>query len=1018
MNFVSATSRRAGLLLSAVLMGFTASVVQAQLGEEVLDPEKQAEIRFIDGLQREGMSDWADKVIIDALRKWPDLKSLLKVRRVRGLIAQGRWDEVKSIIAAEANQDSADVWAMKLAMADGLYAFGRYAEARGIYESFFKRYPKGPTPELNGFFRDSAYKYAQMLLLLEQREEALKAYKRVKQAKLDDAVNRQLTSEMAELVLRMAGDEKDKSKRAAYIAEAKEMVDELMWARDVFFGKGVVMLAHMRMMSGDVAGAQTLIDKYKKQLVELDRNLKEESEREGVDFTRLSPMAQCRYLLAVMLQDEATRLMKVEGYDKAEVAALLSGRPDSNGKRKNGALQHLINVFYGYPQTPWAPDAGDRIDQVIEIINGLGGEVKFEIDPEKRKKVRQMQFANARATFNQGSWKKAAEQYLQVLNRYPHQVESVRALGDLVLCYLEQGAEEKLSAEAVLGHLAERFGSDPDLNSDAGNQMLRLASEFEQRKLTEARNMTYALYFDNYEAHPRAASTLFRFGERRYRQDDLEGALPYFERVAAEHTNAPAFFDAMNRMASIHETRSDPTNELKVLKLYVDRLKGRDNPGHELIAARFRQTQAYKRLGSALAKSAKNDEQMALATRTLWTAASHYQGIADELSEPNHPYGTGAEDVRRNLQLMEASYYGRAYALSRINQKVGESTVEQLKLQAVATYEDLVKRFPDSAGAPAALTQIGTIYSILKRSKDAEKAFGLLREKYPDSQEAKNVLFIWGMNLLELGLNNEAKEKFRMMLSEKGQYAPTQLQAAGQELLKVGEYDVALQAFDKVLASTQALPVVAPAMLGKAEALLAKARSNEANAPLYAQSAKVLDEYLTKFPLSGRTIQANLLAAQAFSETGAREPDENKRIGWFNKAVGAMRKVGSYETSDGGKARADVEVARLLSRKIDAEKAFGSPEKVDKVRGTAIAAYQQFVLIASIGEVDNEEILPHLETAMFEATQLLRDQKLWQHVFDNAELYAKVFPDGRFTPQMMSWRKGAEANGASKQPQD
>ncbi len=86
------------------------------------------------------------------------------------------------------------------------------------------------------------------------------------------------------------------------------------------------------------------------------------------------------------------------------------------------------------------------------------------------------------------------------------------------------------------------------------------------------------------------------------------------------------------------------------------------------------------------------------------------------------------------------------------------------------------------------------------------------------------------------------------------------------------------------------------------------------------------------------------------------------------------------------------------------------------MRGKAIAAYQSFVFDAEMGiEEDAEEILPYIEIAIFESTQLLMDQMLWQDVYNNAELYKRLFPGGRYAPQLSAWKLIAETNGAEKE---
>ena len=90
------------------------------------------------------------------------------------------------------------VGALTLAMADSYYAFGKYVEADKLYLDFFKKVDK-PSPALVSFYRDSAYKYAQMLLSLGKDKEGLEAYRRLFKVPLEENVERNVRADMAEL---------------------------------------------------------------------------------------------------------------------------------------------------------------------------------------------------------------------------------------------------------------------------------------------------------------------------------------------------------------------------------------------------------------------------------------------------------------------------------------------------------------------------------------------------------------------------------------------------------------------------------------------------------------------------------------------------------------------------------------------------------------------------------------------------------------------------------------------------
>ena len=287
-------------------------------------------------------------------------EAINEVRRITSFISKVEFDEVKAIIAKEPNQDSQDTWAMKLALADGYYAGSMYPEAEDIYAGFFKRYEAGPPPALKRFYLDSSYKYAQMLVLIGDKKGAARAYRLGLKGKPERHVERQLSSELAELLIKI-GIETDKpEERKKHFAEANKICDKILWVKDLWFGKAVVMKAHMMMVDGKTDAALKLIADYKSQLKSIDEALKEQSVG-GQDMTKLSPMAECRYVIGSMLQDEAEKLL--EGGKVAKATELLAGKEDLPG-----AIQHFVNVSIRYPTTLWAPDARRRASEVKRLL--------------------------------------------------------------------------------------------------------------------------------------------------------------------------------------------------------------------------------------------------------------------------------------------------------------------------------------------------------------------------------------------------------------------------------------------------------------------------------------------------------------------------------------------------------------------------------------------------------------------------------------------------------------------------
>ena len=93
--------------------------------------------------------------------------------------------------------------------------------------------------------------------------------------------------------------------------------------------------------------------------------------------------------------------------------------------------------------------------------------------------------------------------------------------------------------------------------------------------------------------------------------------------------------------------------------------------------------------------------------------------------------------------------------------------------EAVASYEELLKEYPDSKTAPEALTNIAAIYQnkLVKNISETEslveaaKFFRQIYDDYPESEFAPMGLFMAGFVLAnELNMYNEATENYNLFM--------------------------------------------------------------------------------------------------------------------------------------------------------------------------------------------------------------------------------------------------------------
>ncbi len=993
--------------LILAVAAFTTFTAYAQK-DAAREKELESGLRYVKGLQAYFFSDIADMVLKDLTVKFPEAKAKLAVLELQGELSRGKFDDVKARIAREPNQTSPETWAMKLALGDSYYAYGKYSEARGIYESFFKQYEKGVPESLGPFFNDSAYKYAQMLLNLKEREGALKMYKLLlgQKTKLPNHVERQCLAEMAEIALSLAEDTKDKAAQTAYLKEVNGWADKLLWQQDLWFGKAIVLKAHILMINRKPDAARKLVDDYMGTLTAIHQALVEQEKELGEPLTRVSPMAECRYLLAVMLQNEANRLMAAEGFSasnsekREEVLSLLLGAK-SGGKRKgDGAYNHFLNVFMLYPESNWAVDAGEHAEAVRTVLEDVfNGSVGVRVTPAQTVRVRKIQFRDARALFAQGQIDNARERLAQVLNSFPDCPEAVPALGDLARCYMQNVKEDpdaELYADTIIGHLAERFCSGRDTMQVAGDELIRLAEDWLQYGQAAKRLQTYDLFFRFYHNHSSCPVYLAMFGEKAYKDKDYVSALAYFERTANNYTNSPRAFDALNRIVTIHKELKDIANTIAAASNYVERLEARGKPTQELMRARYLLADAYKTLGLDILRSGTtNEADLARGEKAIKQAALSFDKLAATLENPPLTAQANDKEQEANQSLREASIFGKAFCLSQI--PGAPALRAKLRALAITAYESLVKDFPKSSSAPNALIQIGSLYTMEKQLDKAEAALSRLRKNYPDTEQAKYALPMLADNLMQLGMREEAIARYRDMFSADGaKYSDSDIFRAARALLDAKEYVLAREGIERVLSSTSTNSPKIHARFAECE-LLVKTKD-------FAAAIEKLKSFIADYPRYELMIDAKLLYCTAASEAGAQEKDGARRKELFDTAISAMKDVKKRRTTVIDKAQADIEIGRIMSRKARAEAEFGTPERAENFRGMAVISYQGF--IDSV-DLSNGELMPYVETAYYEATPLLIEGGFWDIIDKNADSYLATFPQGRYRTEFIAWKNQA-----------
>jgi len=1007
---------------TALAQGSGATLSEAQLTEEMY---------YINFLQNElRMPDIAGEVIADLKAKYPGDEALtvkIKVAEMQGLLSQGKFDEVQKVIDAIKDKKSVEYWALVLAKADSYYAFGRYDESSQLYQKFFTAFPTPPAA-LTTFFRDSAYRYAQMLILRGKKKEALKTYQLLSKIKLDENAQRAVWSDIAELNLQLAPLEKDPKVKSAMMKEADALASKLLWNQDVFFGKAIVFKAHCLLMQGKVAAAQQMVEDYMPQLKTIHDALREMDPDGTHGELRMSPMPQCRYMLATLLWNSVKEEMKKEKPDKDKITDLLLGERDATTRKRkgNGAYNHFLNVFLRFPESQWAVDCGNKTEEIAKFIKEqYGKSIRNNVTPEQIAKVRKMQFGNAQTVFRSGQYKNAIEELRVVLNKFPEVPEAVPALADLAFCYLDAPSDvaDPLMAEMVTGYLAERFCENSSLMKDAGDQLRRIAEHYGEMGDKLKRAEVYQIFLRNYPAHYAAGSTAWNFAETDFAASNYTAALSFYQTITEVYTNSTYYLPSINRIAQIYGEMGDVTNELSWLNTYVEKLKASDLPGHALVAGSFRLAEAQRQFGVMQKKELESgeglsDEEKAALQKAYLTslvkAAMGFNNVVKMLETPEK-YQQNDKEKQSNAELKENATF--LSAISRMLMSHPNADMQKkLRQGAIDAFEAYMKAYPQGKYASRVQMQIGTLHTVNQDVENAQKAFDKLARDYPNSDEAKNSVPMQAEALMEMGLKGEAVVKYRQMFAAGGNYSEGQFLKAGDALRGAREYDAANQAYDKVLAKTKEIALRARALIGKIECQIGLKK--------YADAHKSIDTFLKDKEL-GRTrqfIDANRLLVDVASEEGRVERNDQERVRLFNIAVKALQTVRAYGTPRGedgkpkavsewsdAERRADAELklksSEVVLDQLAAEKKLGLDDKVEETRGRAIVAFEGMLMSM---KKNDPAIAPVLEKVYYDCIPLVLEHKQNADAAEYCKEYLNLFPNGKYVTEVKTWLSQAQ----------
>jgi len=930
-----------GVALAFLLPALPAA---AEVSQEV-----DQEVRFVAGLMDLGFPDYANKVMERLLVKHPEAKAEAAGVKIRLLTASGKFDEAEGLIKG-LPLDSEEGLAMRLAFADACYAVGQMQRAKMHYNTFFAQYPKGPPEALRKFYGEAAYKFAQMLLYAQDLPGAVQSYRYVLLSKPEPDVERTVLTEMAELLLKL-GEKSSGDARKKYFEECKTIATKIQWGGvDVAFGKTVVMLAHIDSINGNQAAARKTITDYMTILQEIDNML-----RETPDGMRYSPMAQCRYMLAQMGEEEIRKLVEADA----------QGNRDKIIELARQTMSHYYTVLLKYPANSWSSVAGQRGDALATWLTERGFTVG-KLPMEKLAEVVDVLLKEARVLFQQQDYKGALGKYSAVLNTFPDIRGAVAALGDMVRSYIQ--LKDFYSADALAGYLCERYRrAADDLMEEAGNMVLAAAAEYDSVGDKTRAGVWNDDFFRWFPTHKRAAVVVFRQGEAKFREEKYAEALKAYETVMEKFPKERIFVDALSRAANCHMLTGAYSNAVPLLTQHIEIL----SPSPQQIASRLKLADALRQTGATI------------------PALNEYSRIVKALTEEAEKYGPTPDDQARNKKTLEVAQFWRAFSYSRLKEPAEQLPVYQGK--ALEGFAAFLKDFPKSDLAAPALSAMGTIYFLQGKPEEAEKAYSRLAREFPDSEQAKNVTFAMARSLMDIGQMDKAVVVFEKMLADAAKFTPGQfLQAAGV-IHDARQYEAAAKFYRQAAKAVDQRSIWEPAMVGLGNALAAV---ND-----WPGVVKTMDDLLAKYPNSGFTVEANFLLSRAHAEVAAKEVDAAKKAIAFNKAAAAVNQARKFIREAGLRARADYETAKL--------------QLLEGKKIEAMASYVRIILLQDPGD---GKVAVWYEKAVEDGIPLMLELERYSDALDSAEAYLKAFPRGRLLEQARQWRDRAKMKMITAQP--
>jgi outer membrane protein assembly factor BamD (BamD/ComL family) len=303
-----------------------------------------------------------------------------------------------------------------------------------------------------------------------------------------------------------------------------------------------------------------------------------------------------------------------------------------------------------------------------------------------------------------------------------------------------------------------------------------------------------------------------------------------------------------------------------------------------------------------------------------------------------------------------------------------EATV-QLRAAAIQTLEQFVKENATSEFAPKALNAIGTIHLDANAIDKAMATFEDLSRRYPQSEDGKSALYQLIKAALELKKFDLAHKTYETMKQDKSKYGLDQFVRIAQGMLDGGLPEDAADAFEQVSQSgTEKRALLERSLYGLGRAYYEMEK--------YDESAKALDELMRRYEKTGLFYEVKLLQSKTFLA-----------LKKFDQATEALSEIFKFTQDPLLTVPAGLELARIQRNEAEKLEAEGQTALAQKRYGEALASLQRIALFGG-GYMRQRELIPLVEASVLQSIELFAKTERYGDAVFACDQYITLFPKG------------------------